>query len=53
MGFTTIAARAQVTKSHANLNQESQFLLCKEAFQTATKLDNQTIIDIDGEWKIR
>ena len=50
-GFTTIAARARAMMSHASLNQESLLLLCKEVFQTTTKLDNHTIINIDGELK--
>ena len=44
LGFTTNAARARAVMSHAYLIQNSSLLLCKGAFQTATKLDDLPII---------
>ena len=37
--------------SNANINWKSQLLLCKEAFEATTKLDDLTIININGELK--
>ena len=51
MIFTTIAARAGEMMSHANLNQESHLLSCKEAIETATILDNLTVIKLNLELK--
>ena len=51
LDFITIALRAKAIISNANIIGESWFLLCKDTFQATTKLDNLTIIDIDGELK--
>ena len=40
VGFATIAGRGRAMMSHANLPKEIRNKLCKEAFSTATKLDN-------------
>ena len=53
LGITTIAARTRAVRSSANLNQEPWLLLWKMSFQTATELDNLTIIYIFGDLKTR
>ena len=42
--ITEIAARAREMMSHAHLDRASCLLLCKEAFQVATKYCNTTTI---------
>lgn len=50
LGFTTIAAKALTMMHHAKLNQELFLLLCKEAFQTMTKLDHLIESRLMEEW---
>ena len=35
--------------SHANLPVKMHYKLCKEAFNTAAKLDNLIAVDVDGK----
>ena len=37
--------------SHANLPVEMHYKLCKEAFNTATKLNNLIAVEVDGKVK--
>ena len=53
VGFATIAGRGRAMMSHANLPGAMRNKLCKEAFNTATKLDNLIAIEINGKVKTR
>ena len=53
LSFIIIAAWARAMMSNANLDWDSHLLLCKEAFQTAAKLDNFIFIKVDSELMTR
>ena len=52
-GFETILNRGRAMLVAANIPENRRYLFAKEAFQTATKLDDLTVIEFKGKEKCR
>ena len=52
-GFETIFNRGRAMLVAANIPEHRRYLFAKEAFQTATKLDDLTVVEFKGQEKCR
>jgi len=49
LGFSTIAKKGRAMMVAANLPVDIKYRLCKQAFRTATMLDNLAVKEVDGK----